>query len=203
MLILYILGTMEDYNQIVNDWYIKLRNYFINTVHNKLPVLRIEDIEDVYSEAFIAVRQNLLGGKVEQGTNWKAYIFRIGLNMAINKAKIAGRIELADTRSDDDDIEADEKFQTKLSLLDVAQDDADQAQLQEERMAVLKRELSYLPEPCETILKSYYYGEMTMAEIMQEVGFKTTDSVKAKKYWCLNRLKTRVMATFKMLNLID
>ena len=196
---------MEDYNQIVNDWYIKLRSYFINTVHNRLPLLRIEDIEDVYSEAFIAVRNNLLSGKVENGTNWKAYIFRIGLNMAINKAKKDSRNVMAqDQTADNDDVDADERFQTRLTLQEVLMaDDADGIRQQEERLEVLQRELSYLPEPCETILKSYYYGGMTMTQIMEQINFKTTDSVKAKKYWCINRFKARVMAAFKMLNLID
>ena len=63
---------MGEYNQIVNDWYIKLMNLFINYIHKRLPVLRIEDIEDVYSETFIAVRQNMLNNKVVSGTNWKA-----------------------------------------------------------------------------------------------------------------------------------
>ena len=143
---------MEEYNQIVNDWYVGLRSLFINFIHKRIPGLRIEDIEDVYSETFIAVRENMLNDRVASGTNWKAYIFQIGHNMAINKMKKESKKVQAMEGASDDDIDADEKFQTKLSLQELIDEDDDKEQL-EKRIEVLKREIKYLPEPCETILK--------------------------------------------------
>ena len=193
---------MEEYNQIVNDWYVKLMNLFINYIHKRLPVLRIEDIEDVYSETFIAVRQNMLNNKVASGTNWKAYIFQIGYNMAINKMKQASKMVQAADRPSNDDIDADEKFQTQLSLQDLM-DDCDDKATMEQRVEVLQREMGYLPEPCETILKDFYFGGFSMAEIMHEIHYNSVDSVKSMKNRCMNRFKDRIKVTFKMLNLID
>ena len=191
---------MEDYNNIVNDWYLKLRSHFINTIHSKFPVLQIEDIEDVYSEAFIAVRQNLLNGKVREDTDWNKYILTIGYNMAVNKITKERKMVRPVNNPADDDIEADEKFQTRLSLMDLVDED-DNRELVEKRIEVLSREIKYLPEPCETILKSFYYGEFSMTEIMDEIHYKTVDAVKAMKYRCFNRLKDRVKMVFKMMNL--
>jgi len=192
---------MEDYNQIVSDWYMKLMNLFINYIRKRLPVLRIEDIEDVYSETFIAVRQNMLAGKVAAGTNWKAYIFQIGYNMAVNRMKKESKMVQATDSSSDDDIDADERFQTKLSLQELV-DDCDDKEAAEQRIEVLKREMGYMPEPCETILKDFYYGGFSMAEIMAEIHYNSVDSVKSMKNRCMNRFKERVRVAFKMLNLI-
>lgn len=191
---------MEEYNNIVNDWYLKLRNRFINKIHNKYPVLHIEDIEDVYSETFIAIRQNLLNSKVREDTNWDKYIMTIGLNMAANKVKKERKIVRPLNNQADDDIDANEKFETQLSLMDLVGED-DNRELLEKRIEVLSKEIKYLPEPCETILKSFYYGEFTMTEIMDEIHYKTTDAVKAMKYRCISRLKERMKLVCKMLNL--
>jgi len=193
---------MDDYEIIVNDWYLRLRNHFINTIHNRLPVLSIEDIEDVYSEAFMAVRDNLLNGAVKEGTNWKSYIFRIGLNMAINKAKKEGKMVHAIDKPTDDDIDVEERFETSLSINDLVDEEDDKERL-EKRLEVLGREIRYLPEPCETILKSYYYGQFSLTDIMEEIHYKSTDAVKAMKYRCMTRLKDRIKMAFKMLNLTD
>ncbi|MBR2145907.1 MAG: sigma-70 family RNA polymerase sigma factor [Muribaculaceae bacterium] len=193
---------MEKYNQIVNEWYVGLRSLFINYIHKRLPALRIEDIEDVYTETFIAVRQNLLNNKVASGTNWKAYIFQIGYNMSINKMKQESKLVQASDRPSDDDVDADEKFQTQMSLQDLI-DDSDDKEQAEQRIAVLRREMTYLPEPCETILKDFYFGGFSMAEIMDEIHYNSVASVKSMKNRCMNKFKERVRVAFKMLNLID
>ena len=193
---------MDDYEIIVNDWFLKLRNLFINTIFNNFPDIHLEVIEDIYSETFMAVRKNLIDGTVKEGTNWKSYIFRIGLNMIINKVKKDGKTLRALDQPADDDIDADEKFQTRLSLKNLVEEDDDK-ELLEKRLEVLGREIRYLPEPCETILKSFYYGEFSLSEIRDEIHYKTTDAVKAMKYNCMNRLKDRIKMAFKMLDLTD
>lgn len=193
---------MNDYDTIVNDWFLKLRNHFINTVLNQFPFMAIQDIEDVYSDAFVAVRKNMLENKVTEDTNWKAYIFRIGRNMVINKINKTNKFVQIPDKPADDDIDADEKFQTLLSLNDFVDDDGDK-ELLEKRLEVLSREIKYLPEPCETILKSFYYGQFSLGDIMDEIHYKSVDAVKAMKYRCINRLKDRMKMACKMLDLTD
>lgn len=193
---------MEKFYQVVNDLYLKLMNPFINYIHKWVPSLRIEDIEDIYNDTFITVRQNIIDNKVESDTKWKAYIIRIGLNMALNKAKKENKFVKADDREADDDIDATERFQTQISLHDII-DNSEETNMKEMRLAVIQREVGYLPEPCETILKDFYYGGMAMTEIKEEIHYKTADAVKARRYWCMQRLKERVMMAFTFLNLID
>lgn len=190
--------AMEDFSQIVTDWFVSLRNPFINYIHKALPVLGLDEIEDIYSETFIAIRKNLLDGNVASGTKWKAYIFQIGYNMAVNKAKQSARFVQAIEMTSNDDIDANNRFETYLSLQEVMEEDENETKSQ--RLSILEREIKYLPEPCETILKDYYYGGFSMTEIMSEIHYQSTDSVKSMKNRCMNKLKERIKLALGMMN---
>ncbi len=190
--------AMEDFSQIVTDWFVSLRNPFINYIHKALPVLGLDEIEDIYSETFIAIRKNLLDGNVASGTKWKAYIFQIGYNMAVNKAKQSARFVQAKEMTSNDDVDANNRFETYLSLQEVMEENENETQSQ--RLSILEREIKYLPEPCETILKDYYYGGFSMTEIMSEIHYHSTDSVKSMKNRCMNKLRKRIKLALGMLN---
>ena len=190
---------MEDFNQIVSNWFVVLRNPFINFLHKSIPSLALDEIEDIYSDTFIAIRKNLLEGKVSEGTKWKAYIFKVGYNIAVNKLKLISRyLQSKESSSNYDDIDASNRFETYLSLKEFAEEEDNENKAQ--RIAVLEREIKYLPEPCETILKDFYYGCFSMSEIMAEIHYQSTDSVKAMKNRCMNKLRERVRLALGMLN---
>lgn len=190
--------AMEDFSQIVTNWFVSLRNPFINYIHKALPILSLDEIEDIYSDTFIAIRKNLLEGNVASGTKWKAYIFQIGYKMAVNKAKQSSRFVQAIDMTSNDDIDANNRFETYLSLKEVMEDEENETQSQ--RLSILEREIKYLPEPCETILKDYYYGGFSMAEIMSEIHYQSTDSVKSMKNRCMNKLRERIKLALGLLN---
>ena len=190
--------AMEDFSQIVTNWFVSLRNPFINYIHKALPVLGLDEIEDIYSETFIAIRKNLLEGNVASGTKWKAYIFQIGYNMAVNKAKQSSRYVQVKEMTSNDDIDATNRFETYLSLQEVMEEEDNETKSQ--RLSILEREIKYLPEPCETILKDYYYGGFSMAEIMSEIHYQSTDSVKSMKNRCMNKLRERIKLALGLLN---
>ena len=190
--------AMEDFSQIVTNWFVSLRNPFINYIHKALPILSLDEIEDIYSDTFIAIRKNLMDGNVASGTKWKAYIFQIGYNMAVNKAKQSSRFVQAIEMTSNDDIDANNRFETYLSLQEVMEEEENETQSQ--RLSILEREIKYLPEPCETILKDYYYGGFSMTEIMSEIHYQSTDSVKSMKNRCMNKLKERIKLALGMMN---
>ena len=190
--------AMEDFSQIVTNWFVSLRNPFINYIHKALPVLGLDEIEDIYSETFTAIRKNLLEGNVASGTKWKAYIFQIGYNMAVNKAKQSSRFVQVKEMTSNDDIDATNRFETYLSLQEVMEEEDNETKSQ--RLSILEREIKYLPEPCETILKDYYYGGFSMTEIMLEIHYQSTDSVKSMKNRCMNKLRERIKLALGLLN---
>lgn len=190
--------AMEDFSQIVTNWFVSLRNPFINYIHKALPVLGLDEIEDIYSETFIAIRKNLLEGNVASGTKWKAYIFQIGYNMAVNKVKQSIRFVQVKEMTSNDDIDATDRFETYLSLQEVMEEEDNETKSQ--RLSILEREIKYLPEPCETILKDYYFGGFSMSEIMSEIHYQSTDSVKSMKNRCMNKLRERIKLALGLLN---
>ncbi len=190
--------AMEDFSQIVTNWFVSLRNPFINYIHKALPILSLDEIEDIYSDTFIAIRKNLMDGNVASGTKWKAYIFQIGYNMAVNKAKQSSRFVQVKEMTSNDDIDATNRFETYLSLKEVMEDEENETKAQ--RLSILEREIKYLPEPCETILKDYYYGGFSMTEIMLEIHYQSTDSVKSMKNRCMNKLRERIKLALGLLN---
>ena len=188
---------MEDFSQIASNYYISLRNHFINYIHKSIPVLSLDDIEDIYSEVFIKVRKSLLEGNVASGTKWKSYIFKIGYNLAINKAKQASRF-IQPVESSDDDIDESKRFETYISLNEMKEIEDNETKRQQ--LAIIDREIKYLPEPCETILKDFYYGGFSMNEIMDDIHYQSTNSVKVMKNRCMKKLKERIMLALNILN---
>lgn len=188
---------MEDFSQIASNYYISLRNHFINYIHKSIPVLSLDDIEDIYSEVFIKVRKSLLDGKVSSGTKWKSYIFKIGYNLAVNKAKQASRF-IQPAESSDDDIDESNRFETYISLNEMKEVEYNETKTQQ--LAIIDREIKYLPEPCETILKDFYYGGLSINEIMENIHYQSTNSVKVMKNRCMKKLKERIMLALNILN---
>lgn len=192
---------MTNFNQIVNDKYLELRSGFINFISKRFPNFRMQEIEDIYADTFIAVHDNIIKGRVAADTKWKAYIYQIGLNLSLNKAKDNSRYVHAEEKNSDDDMDSQERFAIGISLTSIV-NECDNEEEKNEKVAILQREITYLPEPCETILKDFYFGQLSMEEIRKEIGYKTTDSVKARKNKCMNRLKERVALAFKMRQLM-
>ena len=192
---------MTNFNQIVNDKYLELRSGFINFISKRFPNFRMQEIEDIYADTFIAVHDNIIKGRVAADTKWKAYIYQIGLNLSLNKAKDNSRYVHAEEKNSDDDMDSQERFAIGISLASIV-NECDNEEEKNEKVAILQREITYLPEPCETILKYFYFGQLSMEEIRKEIGYKTTDSVKARKNKCMNRLKERVALAFKMRQLM-
>ena len=189
--------AMEDFSQIVTNWFVSLRNPFINYIHKALPVLGLDEIEDIYSETFIAIRKNLMEGNVASGTKWKAYIFQIGYNMAVNKAKQSSRFIQA-IETTENDIVANNRFETYISLNEMKEEEDNETKTQQ--LAIIDREIKYLPEPCETILKDFYYGGLSINEIMENIHYQSTNSVKVMKNRCMKKLKERIMLALNILN---
>ena len=161
---------MTNFNQIVNDKYLELRSGFINFISKRFPNFRMQEIEDIYADTFIAVHDNIIKGRVAADTKWKAYIYQIGLNLSLNKAKDNSRYVHAEEKNSDDDMDSQERFAIGISLASIV-NECDNEEEKNEKVAILQREITYLPEPCETILKDFYFGQLSMEEIRKDKSF--------------------------------
>lgn len=58
--------------------------------------------------------------------------------------------------------------------------------------SLLGNELTHTPEPCASIIKLFYYENMSMEEIAEEIGYRNAQTAKAKKSQCMTDLIKRV-----------
>jgi len=184
---------MQKYEQIVQDWYYKLRSPFINYLKAHFPSLYLEDIEDIYQESFLAVYKNIQSEQVRNETSWKSYIFQIGINKAKDKYSQTSVYVHPDSQKQDDDANDDERLLSVFGLEknNILGDD-DDSPYSEEVSRIALEEISSLPEPCETILKDYYFHDFSMDDIAKEIHYLNSNVVKAKKNQCMNKLKERM-----------
>ncbi len=174
---------IQNYEDIVRDWYNRLRPIFLARLARSFPRMRFVDAENIYQDTFIAVHENLVKGTVQENTDWPAYIISIGLHLA-NKA--LQRNPLNET--------VEEKVADDLN--EIPEDNCtlnDNAEVQ----SLLGYELSHTPEPCASIIRMFYYSDLSMEEISQELGYKNASTAKAKKSQCMTDLIKRVTDSLK------
>lgn len=192
----------ETYEDIVREWYNKVRPMFVNTLKKRFASLSYDDIEDLYQQAFLAIYENLQAGRVREDTSWSSYIIQIGLNLATKELRHTG-ITDSIYESGGDNEEGHQQISRTVELLLSQLTTEDESLYQNvNALSLLGEELSYTPEPCNTIIRLYYYAKMSMEDIAIAVNFKNATTAKSKKSQCMKSLTDRVKASFKRAEII-
>lgn len=185
----------QEYEEIVRKWYVKLRPEFLRRLTAKYSGLSLYDAENLYQDTFIAVQENLMLGRVKEDTSWNSYIMTIGMNMASKAWRKIGKTDSADEGFDNDEEESGSKVARRVEeLLKTLPDDEGETPLYKDQkaQALLGDELIHTPEPCGSIIRLFYYEELSMDEIAEEIGYKNATTAKAKKSQCMTDLIKRV-----------
>lgn len=192
---------MPDYNydDIAHRWFEELKLPFINYLRANF-IISYDEIMDLYTEAWIEVRRIILEGRAT-GSNWKALIFTIGRRQA---EKIATRRLPHGSISSGGD-EEEEGFNYWLFEAEKAAQKAAKKTLCEdpELQKVLGEELGYIPEPCNKILKLYYYGDFSMKEIAEMMNYSNAHCAVVTKKRCFQKLKNRVEKTAYRMGILE
>ena len=192
----------ESYEDIVRQWYNKVRPLFFNTLKKRFTSLSYDDIEDLYQQAFLAVHDNLQAGRVREDTSWSSYIIQIGLNLATKELRHTGITDsIYESGGDNEEGHQQISRTVELLLSQLATEDESLYQ-NEDAKSLLGEELSYMPEPCNSIIRLFYYDDMSMEEIAVAVNFKNATTAKSKKSQCMKTLIERVKRSFKVAELI-
>lgn len=183
-----------EYNDIVRRFYEELKPLFVNYLRKNFP-LDYDEIMNIYTEVWIDVRSNIRRGKVGSGTKWKAYILKMGINQA---SKIVSRKKPVDSLDDD-------KFNRAAFEQQYAEEKEAEISIYEdpEMKAVLNAELSYIPDPCNKILKLYYFEELSMTEIADTMNYSSSRSAITTKNRCMEKLKARVINAVRSLGILE
>lgn len=185
---------MEDeYDEIVRQWYEEIKPYFINHLRKSFN-LDYDGIMDIYISVWMDVRDNIKKGKVAQGTKWKAYILKMGWYQANKTATRKPRIPSIDDESFDR-AKFEREYQEQKEAETSIYEDPDM-------QAVLAAELSYIPDPCNKILKLYYFDQLSMTEIADSMNYNSSRSAITTKNRCMERLRNRVLNAVRRLGII-
>ena len=185
----------QNYEDIVREWYNRLRPEFLRRLTAKYSGLSLYDAENLYQDTFIAVQENLMLGRIKEDTSWSGYIMTIGMNMASKAWRKIGKTDSTDDGFDTDYEDSGAKTARKVDeLLKTMPIGEDETPLykNEEALSLLGDELIHTPEPCGSIIRLFYYEDMSMDEIAEEIGYKNATTSKAKKSQCMSDLIERV-----------
>ena len=136
-------------------------------------------------------------GRIKEDTSWSNYIMTIGMNLASKAWRKIGKTDSTDEGFDDD---TGSKTARKVQeLLKALPDDEDEKPLykNEEALSLLGNELTHTPEPCGSIIRLFYYENMSMDEIAEEIGYRNATTAKAKKNTCMNDLILRLTTALR------
>lgn len=184
----------QNYEDIVREWYTRLRPEFLRRLTARYSGLSLYDAENLYQDTFIAVQENLMRGRIKEDTSWSSYIMTIGLNLASKEWNKIGKRDSTDDGFDVDDNDYGSGSKTVLKMEEQIRklSDEDSLYKNEEAVSILGNELNHTPEPCRSIIQCFYGDGWSMDEIADEIGYKNATTAKAKKSQCMNDLIKRV-----------
>lgn len=135
-----------------------------------------DDAGDICQESIIVLYEKAKSGDFELTSKISTYLFAIARNLWYKKMQNrTGVIAIED--GDDLEIEGDYDSDIKAH---------NEREMHYEQ---LDSALDRLGEPCNTLLKSFYFNNNSMQQIAADFGYTNADNAKTQKYKCLARLK--------------
>lgn len=197
---------MEKYNyeDIVQTWYQRLRPAFMRRLAARFATLSLYDAEDIYHDAFMCVHKNLQEGRIREDTCWSGYIMTIGINLASKRMRHLGITDSIDYTDPDNGgrTAVAMKIDTALNALSES-DDRLPVYHDPDAQCILGEQLRLTPEPCFSIIRDFYYADMSMEEIAGELGYKNAATVRVKKSGCMRALMERLRKALRIAGILN
>ena len=135
-----------------------------------------EDNVDVYQDAIIALRDNIVNGNLKEiKSSIKTYLFSIGKNMIFQKIKKSKKIV---------DIPVD-----LVPIDDVSTEFVIYEEDKSHKQRLVNSSFEKLGKKCQEVLKLFYYEGLTLEEIQHYFNYDNYNVVKSQKSRCLKTLK--------------
>ncbi|MBQ4818833.1 sigma-70 family RNA polymerase sigma factor [Aquimarina sp. MMG016] len=135
-----------------------------------------DSLIDVYQDAFIALREHAIEGKLNHlKSSVKTYLFSIGKYMIYDRLRKKNNTVSYEDHSDFKDMSDTPEIFEEPELTPEQQ--------------LLRKHFSALGKRCQEMLTLFYYRGLTIDEITETLGYENKNVVKSQKSRCLKSLK--------------
>ena len=164
---------LEDENRAISEIYSEYRSSFIGWV-KKNSNCDENTALDIYQVSLVILYENVINKKLSQLDNVKSYLFTIGKNKLMEHYRSVKKNQHH---------EIDENILLNKAIEEETNDENQDA------ISKIYSSLSQLGDPCKTLLENYYFKKMSLDEIASDMNYKNRDTVKTKKFKCIQRLR--------------
>ncbi len=156
-------------NSSLGKLYLDCKSYCLNYFRKKYGI-GDQEFSDLYTDAVMILRGNIINGKVSSFKSINSYLLTICLNLKKKEKSKLSRIQ---------------NINEEIRLLYYPNSDKEidkDLLKQNERKA--QTSLSKLSEKCQKLLIAYYVHDLSMKEIAEELGLSSSDVAKTSKMRC-------------------
>lgn len=133
-----------------------------------------QDAEDIFQECIVVFIDTVRQGKFRGDSKVKTFLYAIMRNLWLNELKRRNRATHRETKYYDENPKIEESVHVSLRENEV-----------KIQVASL---VAQLGENCQKILNLFYYQEMPMKEIYQEMGYENEQIARNMKYKCMKKM---------------
>lgn len=130
--------------------------------------------QDIYTDAIMVFRTNIISGKIEKLTSVKSYLISTCVNMSRQEYN-----RTVKKKSKEEEV--------KMLLYPDGDTVYEVNEVKEDLIVLCKKALSTLTEKCQKILVFYYVHNLSMKEIAAEMELSSSDVSKTMKSRCYKK----------------
>jgi len=162
----------------LKDFYLSYREDCRNVLLSK-NLSDIDGADDIFSDAIIILRKNLISGKIQVLTSVRSYLISTCINLARKKIQYKTRTQ---------------NKMNEVRLLFYKNNDTtvDEVENKSELIEISKRAFSSLTDRCQKIIEGYYIHKLSMREIAENLELSSSDVAKTLKSRCYKYLLEEV-----------
>lgn len=162
----------------LNELYLNSRDSCIKILTSKNYCDKEKALE-VFTDAVLILRKNIISGKITSLTNPINYIISVCNNIIRSDNRREKKI-------------VNKKEEVRLLFYESGYNSAEENIQKEHQISICKEALSRLSERCQKILIAFYIHELSMQEIAFEFEFSSSDVAKTIKSRCFKSWKKTV-----------
>lgn len=151
-----------------------------------------DNLEDIFQDASTALFLNIRDGKLKELTNGSSlgtYFLKVCINQTLKFLNKGSKIKplFDDSRLTNTNSVRNDKLDELYGICtDTEEED------KKVRMHKLVNEIiDSMTDTCKSILKGYYWDDLSMATIAEENDFPNANAVKAQKYKCMKKYHSK------------